>query len=383
MPIKRFYGKRRRGVSRRGTRKHLRGNATQRVARVAKKRTSAKAQGKQITTIARSVTHVQKQLRESQNVDMKWRFALTNIRMVNYDPLTKGNIHVIPLTSGPIADTAEAASSTFIDTTSASQTNPDCAWEPVQPKGKSIQDNRGSVPWCKMYTGTYKLALHSNTLRKPVRYTMFVIRLAREDETDNDNTMLQRLNNIDGGGKGSPAVASHFARDEDFYSLDGFDNPVLQGNTTLQGIGQPDGHLMVQMNSQRYKVIHRRECVIGMNTVSSSGGPTTSDVTQVVQAFTPAGAASPVNQSYYETTFRINYGGAKIQSANVDGTGLPTDPITLSDNSYGQLNPKLKHWLVIFPSTVVTYPDSNPGANTATGVPVLSLEGTISTKVPA
>lgn len=358
-------------------------NATQRVAKVAKKQTSAKAQGKQITTIAKSVSHVQKQLRESQNVDMKWRFALQNIRMVNYDPLTRGNIHVIPLTSGPCGDTDNGAYSTFIDAGSQSQTNPDCAWEPVQPKGKSLQNSRGSVPWCKMYSGTYKLALHSNTLRKPVRYTMFVVRLARDDETDNDNTMLQRLGNIDGAGKGSPAVASQFARDEDFYSLEGFDNPVLQGNTTLQGQTITDGHLMVQMNSQRYKVIHRRECVLGMNTSASSGGPATTPVTAVVQAFTPAGASSPINQSYYETTFRINYGGAKIQSANSDAQGLPTDPITLGDVTYADLNPKLKHWLVIFPSTVVTYPDSSPGGSNATGVPVLSLEGTISSKVPA
>lgn len=377
MPKGRFYGRRRRGVSHRGTRKNR--NATSRVASQAKRRTSAKAQGKQITTIAKSVGYLQKQLRENQNVDMRWQFAITNQRMINA-AAAQGNILFFPLVSGPCGSVASGARSSLIGSTGT----PDCAWIPVQPKGKSIQDARGSTPWCKMYSGHYKLALHSNTLRKPVRYTMFVIRLARTDETENDNTMLQRLEQIDGvTGAGNPDTSDEFARGEDFYSVEGFDNPVLQGTTTQQGVSQPTGHLMVQINSQRYTVVHKRECVLGMYPSASSSLPSTSAPSQVVQSFTPAGAASPVNQSYYETQFRLNFGGAKVQASNIDSPMSNSDPITLTDVQYKDINPKLKHWLVVFPSTTVQYPDPNPSGNTATGVPVITLEGVISTKCPA
>ena len=371
------YTRRHRGHRKRYTRKNR--NATSRVASVAKTRTSAKAQGKQITTIAKSVGVIQKQLRENQNVDMKWRFSLTNQRLIPNQP-SQGNILVFPLTSGPCGAVASGARSSLIGSTGT----PDCAWVPVQPKGKSIQDSRGSTPWCKMYSGTYKLAIHSNTLRKPVRYTMYVVRLARNDETDNDNTMLQRLEQIDGTTlAGNPDTSDDFARGEDFYSLEGFDNPVLQGSTTQQGVTQSTGHLMVTLNNQRYTVVHKRECVIGMYPTSSANLPSTSSPQQVVQSFTPAGAASPTNQSYYETSWRINYGGAKVQPSNVDAAASASDPITLSDVQYKDINPKLKHWLVMFPSTTVQYPDPNPIGNTATGVPVMTLEGVISTKCPA
>lgn len=376
MPYRRRYGRYRR--RRRQTTKPK--NATARAVHRAKFRKGARAQSKQIRTIGKALGVVQKNLRENQNVDMKWKFAITNQRMINANPTTQGNIIVVPLLSGPTNDPATGAKSSLIGTGPGS----DCGWSPVQPKGKSVQDNRGSFPWCRLYNASYKLCIHSNTLRKPVRYTMFVIRLARNDETDNDNTMLQRLFQIDGAtNSGHPDTLNDFARDEDFYSLQGYDNPVLQGTTTTQGTTQPTGHLQVQVNSQRYKVVHKRECVVGMNTNCSAGLPSMSGPSQVIQAFVPAGLSSHNNQSYYETSFKLNLGGAKIQPSNIDSAGTATDPITISDLTYTDINPKLKHWLVIFPSTVTNFPDLNPSSNTATGIAVMSLEGTCSSKVPA
>lgn len=355
-------------------------NATARAVKNAKYRKSARAQQKQIRTIGKALTVVQKNLRENQNVDMKWKFAITNQRMINSTPAQQGNILCIPLVSGPTNDPLVGARSSLVGQTGT----PDCGWSAVQPKGKSTQDARGSFPWCRLYRANYKLCIHSNTLRKPVRYTMFVVRLARDDETDNDNTMLQRLSQIDGvANTGHPDSQQEFARDEDYYSIQGFDNPVLQGSTVQQGITQSDGHLQVQMNNSRFKVVHKRECVVGMNTVSSANLPSTTSPSQVVQAFVPAGAASHNNQSYYETSFSLSFGGAKCQPSNIDGAGTAADPITISDLSYADINPKLKHWLLIFPSTTTTFPDPNPLSNEATGIAVMSLEGTCSSKVPA
>ena len=50
-----------------------------------------------------------------------------------------------------------------------------------------------------MFRQNVRMCFHSNNLTSQVRYTLYVIRIARpEDGSDLDNTMLQRMNQIDG-----------------------------------------------------------------------------------------------------------------------------------------------------------------------------------------
>lgn len=362
-----------------------RGNATKQVAKVAKKRTGAKSQAKQITTLAHATARIQKQLRENQNVPVMWNVSLPPTRLVNDNITAQGSIMFFPLTSGPCADPDQGARSSLESITSSV---PSMAWNTIQPKQTPVNQPGSTAldlhnpPWCKLFRQQVKLCFHHNTLRVPVHYTAMCVRLAREDETTLDNTMLQRLYQIDGATNvGRPDTNNEFARYEDYYSNPGFVNPVLQGSTALQGVTQADGHLNVSLNSQRFKTVWKKEFTLGPHTVNANGSPA-APAQQVVQSFIPAGASNTRNTSYYETHFSINYGGAIVRPSNVDDNTTRNNPSTLQDLSYTDIKPRLKHWLVIFPSQQLVYPDPSPSNNQATGVPVMSMESTISSKCP-
>ncbi len=378
----RYHGRRRRGLSSRGTRKST--NATGRVARVAKKQTSAKAQSKQITTIAKSVGVIQKQLRDNHNVPVTWKLSMPATRLINDNVPAQGSIMFFPLTSGPCSDPADGARSSLISTTA----DPDMSWTTIQPKQAPVNEpgstavDLSNPPWCKLFRQHVKLCFHYNTLRSPVKYTAMCIRLAREDETTLDNTMIQRLYQLDGAANsGRPDTSDQFARDEDFYSTAGYVNPVGQGNTTLQGVSQTDGHLQVSVNAERYTMLWKKEFTLGPSTVNATNAPGAVAST-VGQSFVPAGMASPQNQAYYETSFSVNYGGAVIRPSNVDEPNSRNNPSTLKDLTYVDVKPRLKHWLVVFPSQQLQYPDSNPAASNAFGIPVMSMDAYISSKCP-
>lgn len=356
-------------------------NATERVVKASKFRKSARAQSKQIRTIARATTHIQRQLKDNQNADLMWSCAWANRRLCTRNQQQLGNIVVLPLTSGPTGDQPTNGAVSNLPFLNQDPNARDMAWEAVQPKGRSVQDNRGAPPWCKLFRQNVKMCFHSNTLRSQVRYTMYVIRIARpEDGSQLDNTMIQRQQQIDGAtGLGHPSSPTDFANEEDYYCIPGFINPSIQGTTTLQGTTSQAGCLLPRMNYQRWKVIHRREFVLGP-AIAPVALPTATASIQT-QGITQPGAVSPDNTSYYQCEFNINYGGAIIKPANIDAAATSGDPQTLNDYSYLDLNPKLKHYCVLFPSNEVN--ESDPATGFQQGVPVMSLQSTISSKVPA
>ena len=379
MPYARPYRTTRADRRRRGPPK--RKNATEKVVKATKFRKSAKAQAKQIRTIARATTHIQRQLKDNQNTDLMWSCSWSNRRLCTRDVNSLGNIVVLPLTSGPTGDSPTNGAVSNLPFLNQDPNARDMAWEVVQPKGRSVQDNRGAPPWCKLFRQNVKMCFHTNTLRSQVRYTMYVIRIARpEDGSQLDNTMLQRIQQIDGvTGLGHPSTASDFANEEDYYCIPGFINPELQGNTTLQGVASPEGCLLPRMNYQRWKVIHRREFVLGPARAPIALPSATASIT--TSGYTQPGATTPDNTSFYQCDFNINYGGAILKPANIDASATASDPQTLNDLAYVDINPKLKHYVVLFPSNKVT--ETDPSTGFQQGVPVVSLQSTISSKVPA
>lgn len=209
---------------------------------------------------------------------------------------------------------------------------------------------------------------------------MFVIRLARpEDGSQLDNTMLQRIGIIDGvTGLGHPSQATDFINGEDFYCIPGFVNPQLTTSSSTEGTPSPEGCLLPRMNPERYKVVHKREFVLGP--AISTVLPTTATPSSLaVQAQTAVGGTTPHNTSYYSCEFSLNYGGAVIKPANIDAPSA-SDPQTINDLTYQDINPKLKHWVVLFPSNRVQESDP-PAPAYQQGVPVVSMQSTISSKV--
>lgn len=340
------------------------GNATSRVVQRTRVRKSAAAQASQIRTVARSVLNLQRS-RKDAFATTRWQTKQENM-LLSADSGTglsvnKG-IFFFPLTSGPSAVAAAAQSSL-----AAASIN-DMAWLPVQPEvGDGNDGNAAGSAWIKLYTQHCKMCFYQNDMNRGNKFKCMVVRLAREDETQLDNTMLSRLTSIDGiAFKGHPDTDTRFQLDSDYYSCKGYRGP------TPTDIGGTDanGHTLVTLNNQRYVVEFQKEFALGR-----SLGPTP---TTAAIGPTSGGSSTQNARDYQEMSWSINYGGAKLmapdtnQAAGQEGKSA----ITIQDVTYADIDPKLKRWLVIFPQRTCA-------ESSNTGVPVISYLSTVTCKVPA
>lgn len=384
-------------------------NATKRVAKTAKYRKSAGAQAKDITTLARAVARNQRLLKDDQKVDLMFNFRLLNRPLCNADQRKTGasapdfhDVVVIPLTNGPCtgANAEKATSNLATSGTEGGTTLHDCLWAAVQPHGAptSAFEADGETlhtapPWCKMYRQSVKFCLHSNNLRRQIRYTIMVVRLRRDKDNELDNTALQRLNEIDGDGeddvdtsgsttivtptaRGSPnPYAGLFTSQESFYSVPGWIPAENEGSPT-DGAVDTGGNLCCRMNPARYETVYSKQVVLG-----SQASAYQSD-THVSINFTPPAMGQPDSTLFYQGQFTINYGGAKVMPTNRDALG--NTHITLDDLDYSHIDPKLKYWMVVFPSKT-THPTDYTGASDTLvdNNAVISIDSTISCKAPA
>jgi len=358
--------------------KRPKATAAKRVASAAKRRTGAKAQGRQITSLARSLAHVQHTLKADQTTKINWQFSiqnqqLYNANIANYEPV------VIPLSSGPCGRTINGAASSLQGPT-IPPAGPDCAWLPQQPYGTdpgvetldTSQDNGVGVPWCRLYKQHVRVCFNQSNMNRVCRFKMFVVRLARpEDGSTLDSSKLQVLEDIDGSDAlGRPNQSLAFTSGESFYSCPGWIGPNAAGPTA----GQTDslGYQLVRMNSNRFKVVHQREFVLG-RVVNPTGVANAVSLSE-----TQGAAATPEARDYYETSFTVDYGGRKVAPSDQDTVASKQQPMTMEDLSYRYLAPEMKHWIVIFPSRQLSPAANNEGM----GAPAVSLISNVSTRVP-
>lgn len=377
----RYY--RRRFRSRRSRRPRT---AAKKVVRYARRRRSSKAQSRQIVRLARSISHINNELKEdelhaSYRLDTTFR-VIPSAQTIS-PPQPRHGIVVVPLTSGP-SQIAPADPDYYSATgdflTPDSVTGADalqfgnCKWNTwVRPR------NASQMNWIKLYKQTVKLRFDADTMDSPITYTVFLMRVARTDhgKTNTDNTVMQLAQRIDGVkflGNNGLSPDTGFQRNNDFTSSVALAYTAKQGqslgnnwdtdNNRSDGVPLGAGN-DVMFNSNMYDVISKRTFTLGPtpNPLYSEASATTTVATQ------SSGLIPRSNNMSHTISFSINYGGAKLSA--VDGSG-PSAIDQVQDIAYSQINPKLKHWLVICPN--VSAPVSNA---------VCSLNSVISCKVPA
>lgn len=355
---------RRRRIVRRKSRRGIKS-----IPRRTRYRKSASAQSRQIATTARSVMRLRKRVLEDATAISRWQINLSNIPLDAENGVglvNNKNIFVFPLTScTAIGD--NAAASSFDPAPSTKYPT----WAQVQPAigstGTGLSPQTAPA-FIRLYTQKTRVCFHQNSMNRNCRYDMFVVRLARNDETQSKHNMQMVQNNIDGEAFGGcPNTGNRFNRSEDFYSVQGWYGPNPNGGQS-SGTTVTNGYDLVRMNNQRYKVEHHRQFVLG-RTVNPAGAvqPPSS---------TPAAAATVVARDYYETSFTTNYGGAKVMAVDQDGVQANAANITINDIKYSELDRNIKRWIVIFPSRV------NSAAAGSQGVPVISLISDITCRVP-
>jgi hypothetical protein len=362
MPYVRRY--RRRRTIRRKPRRGVKS-----IPKRARYRKSARAQSRQIATTARSVMRLRKRVLEDATAISRWQINLSNIPLDGDAGLglsNNKNIFVFPLTS--CTSTADNAAQSSFDPAPSTRYP---TWNQVQP---AIGDtgtntsNKTAPAFIRLYTQKTRMCFHQNNMNRSCRYDLFVVRLARNDETQSDHNMQMVQNNIDGVTfAGCPSTNTRFNPGEDFYSAQGWYGPNPSGGQNA-GVTVTNGYDLVKMNNQRYKVEHHRQFVLG-RTVNPAGGPSPLQNT-------PAAATTVHARDYYETSFTTNYGGTKVMAVDMDGVQANAANITINDIKYSELDRKIKRWIVIFPSRV-----NHTGQGTQ-GVPVVSLISDITCRVP-
>lgn len=353
----RRYGRKRRGVKS--------------IPKRTRYRKSAKAQAAQIRTVARSVMRVRKRLREDASATSRWQIKLSNVKLDADNGLGKSvskGIFVFPLTSlTSIGD--NAAQSSFDSAPSIRYPT----WTQVQPaigETGTNQSDKTAPAWIRLYNQRVRMCFHANDMNRNCRFDLFVVRLARNDETQSKHNTQMVQNNIDGVAfNGYPSQANRFNAGEDFYSVQGWTGPTLDkdsGNIN-PGVTVTNAYDLVSMNNQRYKVVHKRSFVLGRTANPFS--------TINAELATTAAGSTVQARDFYETSFTINYGGKKVMPYDTDGVDANDANITINDMKYSELDRHIKHWVVIFPSRDV----SDSGGQ---GMPVMSLLSEATCRVP-
>lgn len=359
------YSRRRRTIRRKSRR------GIKSIPRRSRYRKSAAAQSRQIATTARSVMRLRKRVLEDATAISRWQINLSNIPLdadAGYGLTTNKNIFVFPLTSCTSLP-ANAAQSSFDPAPGTRYPT----WAQVQPAigstGTGLSPQTAPA-FIRLYTQKTRICFHQNSMNRNCRYDLFVVRLARDDETQSDHNMQQTQNEIDGVTfAGCPSDANRFMRSQDFYSVQGWYGPNPAGGQP-SGTTVTNGYDLVRMNNQRYKVEHHRQFVLGRTVDPSGIGPGTGT------GATTAASSTVQARDYYETSFTTNYGGAKVMPFDTDGVQANAANITINDIKYADLDKRLKRWVLVFPSRV------NSTATGSQGVPVMSLISDITCRVP-
>lgn len=367
---------------RKNIRRRRRANgAEDKVARRAKYRKSAKAQSKQIVSLAKSINSIKHDLKD-HSVPVMWENNLQQTSLLRNAPLggpngdqpynKTSNIVVIPLTS--VGDPeAGAVPNTQVGTPYPSLVG-GAAHTPVQPYGRDIGDTNQphvGASWMKLYRQSVHMCFRQNNMSIPCRYKLFVIRIAKpEDGSSLDSTMLAVRRNIDGlNFNGYPDSQTSFVQNSDYYASDGF-LPVSSGSP---GAIDDLGCALPGLNPNRYVIEHQRSFVLG---------PMPRQVTSSSQVLPPqygATLSTPDARDYYECKFNINYGGVKILAPNVESTATKEQTQTIMDIQYKDLRTDILRWVVIMPDRT-TIEGQNNGLY---GCPVYTLRSRISSRVPA
>ena len=337
-------------------------SAAARVKRNAKRYKGAKAQSGQIVKLARAVDRLQDDLKEDTEVHASYRMEIAFNCIPHSEtlpaPVNRSGIMIVPLTSGPNAVTPAdpvypSATGNFSDS-GGNLVFGNCAWAPwVRPRAAS------AVNWMKLYKQTVKVRFDANDMSTPVTYNVFLLRVARTShgETNSANTMMDTAKRIDGTkyiGNSSSGAAGDvgLTRNIDYISsvalkytpssTTGNGNDIDTDTGTLAGSPLGAGN-DVMFNQNYYETVAHRKFTLGPAPNPLKRPAVSSDP----QFGYSAGLTPSANQMSQDLTFHINYGGAKLSA--IDGSG-PGAIDQIQDVHYNEINPKLKHWLVICPN---------------------------------
>ena len=357
--------------------------AEDKVARRAKRNKSAKAQSKQIVSLAKSINYIKEELKD-HTVPVMWENNLQQTgqlkNQVLGNPLVPdtskaSNVVVIPITS--LGDPDSGAVPNTQSGSPAPSLVGGAAHLPVQPFGRDVGDTNQphvGASWMKLYTQKVNMCFRQYNLQLPIRFRLYVVRLARpEDGSSNDSTFMASRRCIDGENfVGCPQTLNDFSEGRDFYASDSV-TPIMSG---VAGSIDDKACALFSLNPNKYFVEHSRSFTLGPRPRRLTS--TSTDI----QPYLPAAQSTPEARDYYECAFTIKYGGVKISAPNhKDETTNKEESQTIMDIKYNSIRPDILRWIVVAPD--ISTMDTPVTADTSYGAPAYTLRSTIMTRVPA
>lgn len=367
-----YYGRRKyTSRRRRRTRKPVKS-----VARRSRYRKSARAQSRQIGTLARHLSSLKQHVKDET--------SMSAVYSQNFQSPLKtvgaANPHVIiPLTCG----VSQKTTSPFqpITTLQLPQSyGTTLGWEPIfQPRelvpGTTDADRATVPPYIKLYKQKVKLRFWAGTITQATDITVSVLRVNTKGPVANIKSIASRLDGADhvGPSISNSNAQSYIQQDRDYASSDGVTFAAgLPGGPPQPPQPNPGGDSNLMWNKQLWTVEYQKQFTLGS---SPNPQPPTGPST-VLEPDTPVPTLVPDNnQNSEECNFTINYGGLKLSAVPPpDTTLLALDPMAVTDMAYKNIPSEHKRFLVVT--------SSRPQVGASVFFPYMQYSSIISTRVP-
>lgn len=362
-------------------RHHRRKKPLRRLAKRAKQRKSAAAQGRQISTLARHLSDLKQTVKEDSTMAavyyQQFSSPVKTIDTNNYNA-------IVPLTCGVSQKVGQVGNQPQTNLLLPATYGGTLGWEPIfQPRDLHPGTGQGSraavPPWIKLYKQRVRLRFFSGTVDKPTTLTVSVIRVNSKGPIANIKSISQRADGLAHAGPQPTALDKevYIQKQRDFAAADGLLFPVATSGTPPTPnfpTTNANGSNAVMWNRELWHVEYQKSFTLG-----SSRNPLAPDATETDNPITPysnpAQNAPDHNQFSEDCSFTINYGGMKLSSVPPpDSANLALDAMTVTDMAYSNIPPEHKRWLII--------QSSDPQIGASVYAPFMQFSSSVSTRVP-
>ena len=346
-----------------------------RLAKRTYRRRSARAQSKQIRTIARHLSTLKHDVRQDLTMKAVYGQSLTGALKSSTAEVTD---IIIPLTCGVAPGDSSSPHVPMTNLNNVTHTGWDPVFQPRELAPNSGDANRAGVPpWAKIYTQTVNLRFWAGTVKQPTVITVSCIRV-NSKAVSNIKGTAARLDgeNHEGPDPDVTTAPNYITRGIDYVCSPGltFSQPAPGGSPT-QVSSNPNGSVDLHGNKQLYTVEYQKTFVLGTSPNPLQGAPNETNPLPARALQQPANFAPDANQNMEICKFKVNYGGMKLSGIPpVANSAEAFDPMEVTATSYVNIPTEHKRWLVIS--------SSDPQVGASLYSPYMQMNSIISASVP-
>ena len=347
-----------------------------RLARRAQYKRGARAQSRQIRTIARHLSTLKHDVRKDLTMRAVYGQSLQGPLKTTTAEVTDV---IIPLTCGVAGSDDLSPYVPMTNLRNVSHTGWDPIFQPRELNPNGGDANRSGVPpWAKIYNQSVSLRFWAGTIKQPTVITVSCIRV-NSKAVSNIKSIASRLDgeNHEGPDPSVTTAPAYITRGIDYQCSPGvvFSQPAPGGPPTLP-TSNPNGSVDLHWNNQLYTVEYQKTFVLGGMPNPLQGAPNENNPLPSKPLTAPASLTPDANQGMEVCKFNVKYGGLKLSGVPPlnSATAQSFDPMEVTATQYVNIPTEHKRWLVIS--------SSDPQAGASAYCPYMQMNSIISATVP-